>query len=158
MKADDLILVLAVLLATVVLAITGLVLRGLRTSSWQLVLRNVASYLGMTVLMTIVLVSGFVLIAMMGPLLIAGWILLFVVSVEAWRKHRATRQYGLLWLLTVSAERSMPLAPAVEAFATESGGIYGRHAQAAAAMLARACPWPKSLSACPGWCRCSRCR
>ena len=66
------------------------------------------------------------LVLLMGPLGIGGWFILAFVLIEAVRKYRATRQYGLLWLLTVSAERSMPLVPAIEAFAKERGGWHSR--------------------------------
>ena len=91
-----------------------------------------------------------ILIAVLGPfgpiwLGIAGFVFL-----EALRKHRAARQYGLLWLLTVSAERSMPLAPAIEAFARERGGPFSRRAKQLAAMLAQGVPLADALDRCPG--------
>ena len=46
------------------------------------------------------------------------WALFVTVAVvEGRRSHRAAERYGLLWLLTVSAERGMPLAAAVRALA-----------------------------------------
>ena len=72
------------------------------------------------------------------------------VVIEGVRKYRATQQYGLLWLLTVSAERSMPLAPAIEAFARERGGSFSRRARRLAEMLKAGVPLPDALDRCPG--------
>ena len=50
------------------------------------------------------------------------WAVAVAVLVEALRWRRATEQQALLWMLTIAAERDMPLIPALEAFAEERGG------------------------------------
>ena len=52
-----------------------------------------------------------VLGAFTGPFGLLWWGVVLYVIVEGVRKYRATQQDGLMWLLTVSAERSMPLTP-----------------------------------------------
>jgi len=50
-------------------------------------------------------------------------------------KRRAGQRYALLATLAIAAERWMPLAAAIEAFAQETGGSLGRSARQAAEML-----------------------
>ena len=77
-----------------------------------------------------------------------GRIIGLFVLIETLRKHWVAQQYALLWLLTVSAERSMPLAPAVEAFARERGGFFGRRAKRLAEMLDSGVSLPDALDRC----------
>ncbi len=79
---------------------------------------------------------------------IPWWIIAVVVLIETVRKQRVSQQYALLWLLAVSAERFMPLVPAIEAFARERGGFFGRRAKRLAEMLASGVPLPAALDAC----------
>jgi len=80
--------------------------------------------------------------------LVLPGIALFVLT-EGLRKHRAAKQHALLWLLMVSAERSMPLAPAIEAFARERGGRFGRRAKRVADMLNSGAALPDALARYP---------
>ena len=88
--------------------------------------------------------------ALLGFVGIVGWVVLIFVLIEGSRKYRATQQHGLLWLLTVSAERDMPLIPAMEAFARERGGSFSRRAKRLAGMLKAGVPLPDALDRCPG--------
>jgi len=72
------------------------------------------------------------------------------VVAEAMVKRRVSRQYALLWLLTVAAERLIPLVPAVEAFAREGGGSFAGRARYLAAMLKAGVPLPEALQRLPG--------
>ncbi len=68
---------------------------------------------------------------------------------ESLRNHWAVQQYALLWLLTVSAERSMPLTPVINAFAREQSGRFGRKAKRLAKMLDSGISLPDALDRCP---------
>lgn len=107
----------------------------------------------------ILTVVGWVLIAigLLGPLAsllgmfsIPGFFIMVFVLIESWRKRRASQQNALLWLLVISAERSMPLGPAIEAFARERGGSFGRRAKRLAGLLAAGAPLPDALFLCSG--------
>lgn len=77
------------------------------------------------------------------------WMILLFVIVEGSRKYRATQQHGLLWLMTISAERAMPLTPAIEAFARERRGAFSRRVKRLAEMLQAGVPLPDALDQCP---------
>lgn len=79
-------------------------------------------------------------------LLIAGLVVVAKTLVE----HRLSRQYALLWLLTVAAERLIPLVPAIEAFAREGGGSFAGRARYLAHMLKAGVPLPEALQRVPG--------
>jgi type II secretory pathway component PulF len=83
-------------------------------------------------------------------LTVPGCIIAVFVLIEALRKRRATQQYALLWLLTVSAEYSMPLTPAIAAFGRERGGLFGGRAKRLAAMLKSGWSLPDGLDHCRG--------
>jgi general secretion pathway protein F len=68
----------------------------------------------------------------------------------AFRQRQTAKRCSLLWLLAVSAERQMPLGPAVEAFARERGGLFGRRVKRLAKLLAMGAPLPSALDFCPG--------
>ena len=104
-------------------------------------------------------VAGWVLIAV--GLLAVFFALLHVVALvlfiavaavmaETLVKHRLSRQYALLWLLTVAAERLIPLVPAIEAFAREGGGLFAGRARYLAAMIRAGVPLPEALQRVPG--------
>ena len=113
-------------------------------------LRGVLRWVGWVGRVLIAVVLLIILVAVLGPFGPIWWAVAGFVFVEALRKHRAARQYGLLWLLSVSAERSMPLVPAVEAFARERGGSFSRRAKQLAEMLGQGVPLPDALDRCPG--------
>jgi general secretion pathway protein F len=102
------------------------------------------------VLPVVLFFSFFGLVGLMGPLGLVAWIVFASVLVEGWRKYWATQQHALLWLLTVSAERSMPLAAAVEAFTHERGGWFSLRAERLAQLLAAGVELPDALDQCPG--------
>lgn len=92
----------------------------------------------------------FILLVWLGPFGIAWWVVAVYALIEWIRKRRASRQVGLLWMLTIASERSMPLAPAVEAYANERGGSFSRKARLLAQMLNSGVPLPDALDRCPG--------
>ena len=75
--------------------------------------------------------------------------LLVVAAVVLERNWRAGRE-ALLWTLTVSAERLMPLVPAIMAFADERGGLIGMRARMLARLLQAGWPLPDALAATGG--------
>jgi protein transport protein HofC len=82
----------------------------------------VASWLA--VLIGILVVGGF------------GLLVVFVVGlVYVLSRRRSTQQDALLWALAIAAERGMPLAPTLDAFASQCRGEYRRKVMAAAHYL-----------------------
>ncbi|MBN1396079.1 MAG: type II secretion system F family protein, partial [Pirellulales bacterium] len=81
-----------------------------------------------------------------GPL----WLVVVFLGVDWFRKYRTSRQYGLLWLLTVSAERDMPLGAALAAFAEERNDSFGRRAKRLAKLLDEGVSLPDGLDRLPG--------
>ena len=101
-------------------------------------------------LIPVLLCVAFSGLALLGFVGIVGWVVLIFLLIEGSRKYWATQQHGLLWLLTISAERDMPLIPAVEAFARERGGSFSLRASQLAGMLKAGMPLPDALDRCPG--------
>ncbi len=99
----------------------------------------------------VLLVVGFlgVFLFFFGPLGFLFWVAVLVVFAETLIKHRTAQQYALLWVLTVSAERLIPLVPAIEAFAYERGAV-AVQARKLAAMLTAGVPLPDALGRCRG--------
>ncbi len=64
--------------------------------------------------------------------------------------HWAAQQNAFLWVLIVTTERSIPLAAAIEAFAYERGGRFGRRAATLAEMLQDGVPLPEAVERVPG--------
>jgi protein transport protein HofC len=58
-----------------------------------------------------------------------------VGAVVIYSRRRSTQQEALLWALATAAGREMPLAPTLEAFASQSRGEYRRKVRAAAYYL-----------------------
>ncbi|MCE5267781.1 MAG: type II secretion system F family protein, partial [Planctomycetaceae bacterium] len=79
---------------------------------------------------------------------IPWWIVAFVVMIETVHKYHKSQQYALLWLLAASAEKSMPLVPAIEAFARERGGHFGRRTKRVAELLKSGLSLPDALARC----------
>jgi type II secretory pathway component PulF len=73
-----------------------------------------------------------------------------IVGVGVWFKRSEAQQNALLWVLRVSAERSLPLAPAVNAFAREGFGRFAWKARRLAAMLASGVSLPEAAQRCGG--------
>lgn len=99
-------------------------------------------------------VTGWVLIAvgLLGPLFavfgllgVPLLIIALVVLAEAAVRHRTSQQYALLWLLAVSAERLIPLVPAIEAFARERRGRFAARARWLTRLLTAGVPLPDAL-------------
>jgi len=80
-------------------AIAILVLRRLRSGDFLALLHEILSFFSILGRALLVLLLFVALVALMGPLGIVGWIILTFVLLEGSHKYRATRQYGLLWLL-----------------------------------------------------------
>jgi type II secretory pathway component PulF len=142
-------LVMAVVLALVGLGVVMLfrrVVGGAMSAGWGLlvaVLKTIAATM-------IVLLLFVAFLGLLGPLGFVWWVILLFVLIESVRKRRASQQNALLWLLAVSAERLIPLGPAVEAFAEERGGLFGHRARRLAKLLSMGAPLPDALDFCPG--------
>lgn len=65
-------------------------------------------------------------------------------------KRRVGQRYLLLSTLVLATERRMPLAPALEAFASETGGPLSRRSLRLAALLRAGCPLPEAIERVPG--------
>ena len=130
--------------------IVGLVGKSIRSGTLHPILAGILSYLWIMGCVLIAVLLFLVFGALMGPFGIIAWFILIFTFTEGAQKYRASRQYGLLWLLTVSAERFMPLVPAIEAFAQERRGLFSRRAKRLAAMLGEGVSLPDALERCPG--------
>jgi protein transport protein HofC len=75
---------------------------------------------------------------------IFGVVIAFVVV-----SRRAARKDELLWVLAIAAQKNMPLAPAVAAFAAECRGRYRRRVRQLADMLAGGATLPDALDSLP---------
>jgi type II secretory pathway component PulF len=73
------------------------------------------------------------------------WLVGWSVVIEIFRQCRIDRQYGLLWLLTVLADRSIPLAPSIEAFSKERRGLWRSRYLQLAKRLASGVSLPQAL-------------
>ncbi len=89
-------------------------------------------------------------LAPLGFIGLAVLVAVLMVVGETLVKHRTSRQYALLWLLAVAAERLIPLVPVVEAFARERGGPFAGRARQLAGMLKAGVPLPDALQRLPG--------
>ena len=73
-----------------------------------------------------------------------------VVFLMAYFRHRRARQHALLAAMAAAAERLMPLAPVVDAFAEEWWGLMGHRARRLAALLRAGMSLPDALYRTPG--------
>ncbi len=73
-----------------------------------------------------------------------------VVIAVAWQRHRRMQQYMMLATLAVAAERGMPLAPSVQAFAEERRGRMRHRAARLTELLRAGVPLPGALERVPG--------
>lgn len=145
--------VLVVLLGGLVLIVIGAALLAVvRAVSAPRQLRDYDSEVWMLVLLGRVLVItgcvAAILVLSCGfwPLALVG----LPVLVMAVLRYRRARQYMLLSTLAVAAERLMPLAPAVEAFADERWGLMGYRARRLAGLLESGLSLPEALHHTPG--------
>jgi type II secretory pathway component PulF len=98
----------------------------------------------------VIVVLFVTLVGLVGPLGLVWWATFVFVLIESLHKQQASQQNALLWLLAASAERDMPLGPAIEAFARENRGAFGRRARRLAKLLDLGVPLPDALDFCPG--------
>jgi len=87
----------------------------------------------------------FIILGLLFSLSIFGLLILVVVGTIFARRRRA-RQQAMLWTLAVAAERSIPLVPAVEAFADERWGLAGQEVRVLARLLNSGKPLPEALA------------
>lgn len=73
------------------------------------------------------------------------WIVMMIALGTMVARYRQTEKSALLWMLAVAAEHQMPLAPAVEAFAREWGGPFGRRSLRLARSLRSGVQLPDAL-------------
>ena len=100
------------------------------------------------ILVTVALIGG--LAVLMGIFLVLWLPVAALLLFEVMWRRRVAQQYALLWLLTISAERGMPLGPAIQAFAQERRGMYSQRARRLAALLAEGVSLPAALARCRG--------
>ncbi len=148
--AETITVLVAAALGLILGSIAILTLRSLRSGSFYPLLRDTLNYLGTLGRVAIGVLLLVVLAGLMGPFGIIWWGIVVFICVEGARKYRMTQQYGLLWLLTISAERAMPLTPAIEAFARERRGSFSRRAKRLAQLLDAGVPLPDALDRCGG--------
>jgi general secretion pathway protein F len=87
--------------------------------------------------------------AVIVPFTIFALIALAVGSGVMIARRRSTQQDSLLHILAIAAERGMPLAPTVAAFADQYGGKYRRRIMNLAAQLDSGCSVPEALERVP---------
>jgi protein transport protein HofC len=81
------------------------------------------------------------------PVLIIGGIIGLIVLLH---RRKTTQQDALLWVMSIAADRQMPLDPALAAFAEQCGGRYRRKVNALAEYLAMGSSLPDALERVPG--------
>lgn len=149
-QPEDIIIALVISLPIILSGIAILVWRHLRSKTLPAWLSGLLGLLALCGSMVIATLLFLVFVLVLGPFGLIWWGAIVFVIVEWVRKHRAARQYGLLWLLAVSSERFMPLVPAIDAFAREHRGAFSRRARRLAGMLNAGVPLPDALDRCPG--------
>ena len=85
-------------------------------------------------------------IGVFSPAGILLWWVCLVVLVGVLARRLVARHYALLWVMTVAAERMIPLVPVLDAFARECGGSFGRRVRRLAEMLSAGMPLPEAIS------------
>jgi type II secretory pathway component PulF len=151
MLSEPIVLFLLGTLAAILFGVAVLVARRLVAGPRDFS-RDDALDLTLAVVGWVLITSGFVAVFLV-LLPVIGLALLvaaLVVIAETLVKHRLSRQYALLWLMTVAAERLIPLVPAIEAFAREGGGSLAGRARYLANMLKAGVPLPDALERVPG--------
>lgn len=93
----------------------------------------------------VVLAWVFIILGLLVSLSIFGLLILVVVGTILARRRRA-RQQAMLWTLAVAAKRSIPLVPAVEAFAAERWGLASQEVRVLARLLDSGKPLPEALA------------
>ena len=68
------------------------------------------------------------------------WVALVALAIDAYMRRRRSQQYGVLWLMAICAERSIPVGPALMAFAREASGRLARRVRWFAALLEQGVP------------------
>lgn len=150
MESPEIIIIAAgIAIAISFSAIAILVWWHVRSKTLPSLLRGILHFFVLLGSALVALLLFLLLVGFLGPFGLIWWAAVVFVIVEGFRKYRATRQYGLLWLLTVSAERFMPLVPAIEAFAREHRGLFSRRAKMLAEMLNAGVSLPDALDNCP---------
>lgn len=150
MDTADILVMVAAVLAVVLPVTVVYLMRRLPLIPREVFLRRLWAVVRVSLWVLLVggtLVLSFCLLHVVG---IIWYLIVLFVIVEVIRKRRAAQQYALLWLLLAAAQRAMPLDAAVEAFAREQGGRFGRRARRLAAMLQDGVALPDALDACRG--------
>jgi type II secretory pathway component PulF len=141
---------LAIMFGTAVLCVVRLVAapRRLRGNEPELLVLVILGW----VLLASGILAGLLVasLALMGPLGVAVALLIVLVAAMALLRRRRTHQYSLLTTMAAAAERLMPLAPAVEAFADERRGLMGYRARRLAELLRSGTNLPDALVSVPG--------
>jgi protein transport protein HofC len=104
-----------------------------------------------------ILVAGVALVLWLGItlgglMIVVGFGMLFAAAIAVgfvWARLRTTRQDALVWITAIAAERGMPLAPAVAAFADQFRGRARRRVLDLVANLKAGMPLPEALERTP---------
>ncbi len=75
--------------------------------------------------------------------------LLPFIFAYAFLQNLRAKQQGFLWIMAMAAEKKIPLAPAVEAYAEEVGGYFGDRVEKFAILLSEGVPLPHALGRVP---------
>jgi protein transport protein HofC len=103
-------------------------------------------------LIAIVAVALWLAVPLGGVAIAGGVLIMFAMAVGAgfvWARTRTSRQDSLLWILAIAAERGMPLAPAVAAFADQFRGSTRRRVLNLVAHLNAGSLLPEALEQTP---------
>jgi hypothetical protein len=146
----QLIVVLVAILAVLLAVLAIVIVRRRRSSFFREFCYGFIDYLVLLGKILAGLALFLVCVALANILGIAlGCILLYAI-IEVSRRGRMAKQQGLLWLLTVATERSMPLIPIVESFAQENHGRFRWKARRLAKELSAGVALPDALQRVPG--------
>jgi general secretion pathway protein F len=104
-------------------------------------------HLALHVFSAILGLCGLLGLAIFSPVLAVIGVVVFLLT---WRRRQIARESALLWAMAVAAERSIPLVPAIEAFADEHRGMWSRRARYLAHMLRLGVPLPEAVQRSPG--------
>jgi type II secretory pathway component PulF len=131
----------ATVLGIAVVAALRLASRAYRTSG------SASLYLTLNVMGWILVAVGLlvVAVAILSVLGVFLWTGGLVIILAGRFKYRVAQQYALLWTLAVSAERFIPLVPALEAVAWESRGLFAYRVRRLAALLGSGVALPDAL-------------
>ena len=105
-------------------------------------------YVVFSVVGWVLIVMAFVglTVLLLGGLAVPFWLASAIIAGMAFQRRRRARQYAVLSVMAVAAERLMPLVPAIEAVAAEQGGLLAYRLHGLASLLSAGAPLPVALA------------